>query len=272
MGVVPPPPLPREHGAWTMLIIPMGLGLAAGGARSAAAWLVPPAAVLVFLAHHAIVPWAQRSLEKKPSPPGYAARRLVWGAAYLALAVLVFASSVLAARPAARGPFLTIAGIASVLAAVYAVACVFGRGRSIGPETLGLAGVSLSAPMMAAAAGHPLDRSIFGAAALALGYFLSSVSYVRAYEQLRANRRNAIRSCVAAHVALAAALLALAAYGALPRWWWAAFIPVIVRTVWGLAVPPGNVRQVGLREAWVAATFTVLASLALICGDIPQFL
>jgi len=245
-----------------MLIIPMWLGLAAGGVRSRAAWLVTPAAVLVFLAHHAIVPWAQRLLEKKASPPGYAARRLVWGAAYLALAVLVFAGAVLAAAPEARGPFLTIAAIASALATVYAVACVLGRGRSIGPETLGLAGVSLSAPMMAAAAGQPLDRALFGASAIALGYFLSSVSYVRAYEALRVNRQGAIRSCVAAHVALAAALSALAAYGALPLWWWAAFIPVIARTISGLAVPPGNVRQVGLREAWVAATFTLLACLS----------
>lgn len=243
-----------------MLVIPMLLGLATGGARSAPAWLVPPATVLVFLAHHAIVPWAQRLLEKKPSPPGYAARRLVWGAAYLASAGLVFAGAVLAAAPAARGPFLTIAGSASVLAAVYAVACVLGRGRSIGPETLGLAGVSLSAPMMTAAAGRPLDRTLFGAAALALGYFLSSVAYVRAYEMMRANRQGAIRSCVTAHVALAAALLTLAIYGALPRWWWAAFVPVIARTVWGLAVPPGNVRQVGLREAWIALCFTAIAA------------
>jgi len=255
-----------------MLVMPMWLGLAAGGLRSGAAWLVPPAAVLVFLAHHAIVPWAQRWLEKKPSPPGYAARRLVWGAVYLAVAVLVFAGAVLAAPPAARGPFLTVACIASVLAAVYAVACVLGRGRSIGPETLGLAGVSFCAPMMAAAAGRPLDRTLLGASALALGYFLSSVAYVRAYETLRVNRQGAIRSCVAAHVALAAALSALATYGALPRLWWAAFVPVIARTVWGLAAPPANVRQVGLREALVAATFTLLACLALIYGDTPLFL
>ena len=96
-----------------------------------------------------------------------------------------------------------------------------------------------------------------------MGYFLSSVAYVRAYETLRANGQGAIRSCVVAHTALAAGLLALAVYGALPPWWWVAFVPVIARTVWGLAAPPGNVRQVGLREAWVATAFTLLACLAL---------
>ena len=39
MRWITPPPLPREHGAWTMLAIPACLGLAVGGARSLAAWL-----------------------------------------------------------------------------------------------------------------------------------------------------------------------------------------------------------------------------------------
>ncbi len=246
-----------------MLVIPMVLGLAAGGWRSAAAWLVAPAAVHVFLAHHAIVPWAQRARERKPSLPGYAVRRLAWGAIYLVGGALFFSCAVLVAGPAARGPFLAIAGVAAGLAAVYAAASVLGRARSIGFEALGLTGVSLSAPMMAAASGQPLDRSIFGAAGLALGYFLSSVAYVRAYEKLRVNRHAAVGWCILAHVALAAALVGLASFGALPPWWWIAFVPVVARTVWGLAFPPGNVRQVGLREAWVAAAFTVLACVAL---------
>lgn len=46
VGLLSPPPLAREHGAWTMLAIPMVLGRAAGGLRSGAAWFVPPAAAL----------------------------------------------------------------------------------------------------------------------------------------------------------------------------------------------------------------------------------
>ena len=260
MAFPAPPPLPREHGAWTMLAIPMLLGLAEGGARAGAAWLVPPATVLVFLAHHAIVPWAQRARERKPSPPRYAARRLVWGAAHLTLAVLVFACAVLVARPVARGPFLAIASLASALAAVYAVAAVWGHARSIGFEALGLAGVSLSAPMMAAAAGRPPGRSLFGAAALVFGYFLSSIAYVRAQERVRNERPAAIRACVVAHLALAAMLVAAASFGALPPWWWLAFVPVVVRTAWGLAAPPPNLRALGMREIWIAVTFTAMAA------------
>lgn len=247
-----------------MLAIPMLFGLAAGGARSGAAWLVPEATVLVFLAHHAIVPWAQRTRERKISPRGYAARRLCWGSGYLAAAALAFSCAVMTATSAARGPFLSIAAAAAVLAAVYAIASVFGHTRSLAAEVLGLTGVSLTGPMMAAAAGRPLDRALFGVAALALGYFLSSVAFVRAYERLRAARRPAIRLCIIAHVALAGLLVAAAAYGALPAWWWIAFVPVVARTVWGLANPPDGLRQVGLREAWVAAAFTLLAGFALL--------
>ena len=93
--------------------------------------------------------WVQRARDGKPSPPGYAARRLVWGAAYLLVSALVFARAVAAAATAARGPLLAIAGAAAVLAVVYAVAAGAGRGRSIVAEVLGMAGLSLSAPMMA---------------------------------------------------------------------------------------------------------------------------
>lgn len=250
-----------------MLAVPMLFGFAGGSVRSGATWLIPPAAVLVFLAHHAIVPWARRASERKPSPPGYAARRLVWGTALLVGASLFFACAVLAASPEARGAFLAIAGVAAALVAVYALAAVLGHARSIVAEVLGMAGVSLTGPMMAAAAGRPLDRSLFGSAALALGYFLSSLSYVRAYEKLRVNRSVAIGSCAAVHLALGVALVGAASLGALPRGWWIAFVPVVMRTVWGLAAPPDNVRHVGLREAGVAAAFTLLACFLLRQAD-----
>ncbi len=246
-----------------MLAIPAVLGGAAGGARAIALWLVPVATLLVFLAHHAIVPWAQRARERKPSPPGYAARRLGWGAAYLVGASLVFAASVLAATSGARGPVFAIAGVAAALAVVYALAAVYGRGRSLAAEVLGMAGVSLCGPMMAAAAGRPFDHSLFGAAALALGYFLSSLAFVHAYEWMRERRAAAVSACVVAHLALTAALATAASSHVVPRWWWAAFVPVAARTAWGLARPPENLRRLGLREIAVAVAFTLLASLAL---------
>ena len=246
-----------------MLAIPACFGLAAGGARSLAAWLTPVATLLVFLAHHALVPWAQRALERKASPPGYAARRIAWGAGYLATASLVFAAAVFLSGASARGPLLAIAGVAAVLAATYALASVSGHARSIAAEILGMAGLALIASMMAAAAGRPLDRSLFGASLVAFGYSLSSLAFVRAYEWGREDRGTAIGGCAFAHLVLAAGLAGAAAAGALPRWWWLAFVPVVVRTVWGLARPPENLRRLGLREIWVAIAFTAIACVVL---------
>jgi hypothetical protein len=246
-----------------MLAIPMVFGLAAGGARSGTAWLVPIATIGVFLAHHAIVPCLLRARAGKTSPPGFVARRLGWGVAYLLAAAAVFASALWAAPPPARGPFLAVACTAAGLAAVYVAASILGRARSIGFEALGLAGVSLSAPMMAVAAGQPLDRSLLGAPAIALGYFLSSVAFVRAYERMRHDRAAAIRACVVAHLALALILAGAAVSAMLPGYWWIAFVPVILRTAWGLISPPSSLRTLGMRELAVALAFTVLASTVL---------
>jgi len=246
-----------------MLAIPMVFGLAAGGARAGAAWLVPIATVCVFLAHHAVVPCLLRMRAGKPSPPGYVAQRLGWGVAYLLAAAAVFALALWSAIPQARGPFLAVGCAAAGLATIYAGASIFGRARSIGFEALGLAGVALGAPMMAVAAGQPLDRSLFGAPAIALGYFLSSVAFVRAYERMRHDRAAAIRGCVVAHLALALILAGAAVSAMLPAFWWIAFVPVILRTAWGLGSPPSSLRTLGVREVAVALAFTVLASTVL---------
>jgi len=254
-----PPPLPLDYGAWTLIAIPASLGLATGGTRARAAWLLPLATLLVFLAHHALVPWAQRARERKASPPGYAARRTAWGATYLAAASLIFAGAVFSTTVTARVSVLTVAAVAAVLAATYVLAAVFGRARSMAAEIPGMAGLALLASMMAAAAGRPLNRALFGASVAAFAYSLSSLAFVRSYEGRRRNRRVAIGACVVAHVALAAALAGAAAAGVLPRWWWLPFIPVVLRTAWGLAFPPENLRRLGLREIWVAIAFTAIA-------------
>ena len=38
-----------------------------------------------------------------------------------------------------------------------------------------------------------------------------------------------------------------------------AYVPVILRTVLGLAWPPQFLRQLGMREIWVALSFTLLS-------------
>jgi len=237
-----------------MLAIPMLLGLAAAGWRSSAAWLVAPAAALVFLAHHALVPWLQRVREGKVLPPGYAARRLLWGSVYLATATALFAAAVVMAGTPARPVVLALASVSAALAAIYVAASILGEGRFLVAEMLGMAGMALTAPMMAAAGGYRVSPELFGGAAMALGYFFSSLAYVRAY-----GRPAASGACVASHVAIAAALVVASGAGLLSRWWWVPFALVFARTALGLWRPPSNLRALGMREIPVALAFTALA-------------
>lgn len=243
-----------------MLALPLLLGLVVTGARSTAAWFVIPAALLAFLSHNALIPVLQRVREGKPRPADWRRRRVVWGSLYLAGAGAAFAAAVALAPAAGRAALLGIAAAATLAAAIYAAASVLGAGRAIVSEVIGMAGMALAAPMMAAASGRPLDRASFGAAAICLGYFLSSLTFVRSYESLRTAASLAVPACVAIHAVLAAGLVALDLAGGLPRGWWIPFVPVGARTAWGLARPPVNLRALGMRELAVASSFAVLAA------------
>jgi hypothetical protein len=246
-----------------MLAIPMAFGLAGGGFESSAAWLIVPATMLVFLAHYAIVPWIQRAREGKASPPGYAARRLIWGSVYLAGGGSLFALAILLTAASGRTGVLAIAAGSAVLAAIYAASASFGSGRTLIAEILGMVGMSLTAPMMAAAAGRPVVPALFGSSAMALAYFFSSVAFVRSYDGMKENTTRATALCVFAHIGIAEGIGTAAFFGILPRFWWAAFVPVVVRTIWGLASPPPNLRALGMREIWIAVSFTAIAAATL---------
>jgi hypothetical protein len=93
-----------------------------------------------------------------------------------------------------------------------------------------------------------------GAAALALAYALSSVAFVRAYERSR------IARSVAWQVLLLASLMVLAARGFLPSLAPLAFVAPAARTIAAFAFPPADLRRLGLRELWVATSYTLLAA------------
>jgi hypothetical protein len=247
-----------------MLTLPLVLGLAVVGARGFGAALpIAAAFVLAFLAHDAIVVGIQRLRARKLSPPGYLPRRFAWGAAYLAASAASFVAALILAELAARGAALSAAAPAAAAAGVYAAASALGAGRHLWSELVGMAGMALAPAMMAAAAGLPLLGRPLGAAVLAFAYSVSSVALVRAYG-LSWSERPAVAAatCVGVHLVLAAALVELARRGWLPAWAIAAFVPVVGRMTWGLLRPPRNLRQLGLRELWVAGSFAILAAAA----------
>lgn len=258
-----PLPLPRQHGAWVMLSLPLLFGLAMTGPTSGAAWMIVPSVLLSFLAHDALVPAMQRVRSDKASPPGYVRRRAAWGSLYVAAAAACFTAAVLLTEPAARRALATVAILAGIAAAIYGGAAVLGEGRALWSELVGMAGMSLAAPMMAAAAGQGVVGRPLGAAAMAFAYCVSSVSFVRAYDRLPSARLSAVAACVLAHGVLLAGVVAVILADWLPAWGLVAFVPVVARTAWGLARPPENLKRLGMRELWVATTFAALAMASL---------
>lgn len=259
-----PPRIPREHGAWVMLAIPLILGVVLTGPRPCVAWWIAPAAVFVFLAHESLVPVAQRRLAERPCPLKWTRSRLVWGGLYLGASAGALALAVLGAPVGSRSTLLALAGAAGFAGAVYAVASVFGHRRDLWVELVGMGALALSAPMMAAAAGTWHHVRPLAAAALAFAYFVSALAFVRSYDRRLRNLRKAVTGCLVVHAGLVAGLVGLWLAGVLPALGLLAFAPVLGRTVWGIVRPPAGVVGLGFREAWVAGGFTMLALVALI--------
>lgn len=253
--MIEPPPLPREHGAWVLLAIPLVLGLAIGF-RRAAPWLVVLAVVLAFLAHYALVPALARARTGKAAPAGWRRRRWTWGSAYTLSSALAFASALVLAP---RGTRSTVAALALVCAAgagLYFAASVFDRGRVLASELIGMAGMALSAALVAAAGGV-VDVRAWSAAALAYAYALSSIAFVRAYEARQG------LGCLAVHAAIAIGLAVLWRIGWIAGWTLLALAPAAARTVIAFRQPPMNLRAVGRREILVALSLLTIALLAL---------
>jgi hypothetical protein len=136
-----------------MLLLPVALGAGLAGAGLTAAWLVPPAVVLAFLAHHAIVPLVQRRLAGRRVRGERSWRRVGWAALFLLGALALFACT-LALTPAPNRSWLIAVSIPATLgAALYTGASMAGEHRRVWIELAGMAAMSLSAPMMGIASG-----------------------------------------------------------------------------------------------------------------------
>jgi hypothetical protein len=262
-----PPPLPHEHGAWAMLAIPLLLGLAASWPPAAPAWLLVPAMALLFLSRHAAMSVASRLLGGKKAPEGFVGRRIRWSVLEIGGATLLIAAAWRLTTPEARRGLLVTAAVAILLAAVHTGLAFFDRDGTVPGRMLGMAALASGAPLIAVAAGRPLDRRAVGTGLVALLYFATSQAYVKAIRGLWKGDRVPRKRCLGAHVAVAYALAMLMARSFIPELVGAAFAPVYARTAWGLFRPPSNLRVLGWREVGVATLFTLIAVAAYVLAS-----
>lgn len=253
--------LPREHGAWGMLYVPMLTGLLAAGSFPTPVLLLALSATLVFIARESLLAWWRAKVWKRDSAGN--GRR---SAIYLGLGALCAAPLILAYRLYLLIP-IGVAGTAALAANAWQA----GRreDRTTLAEVLAILGLTLTAP-----ATYYVARGSWSVTALwlwgfNLAYFASSVFYIKLRVLTLHARREEDRQrmrfyCGAYHSFLLIGLVVLAVTRDASLFVLIAFVPVILRAFWSVLRPANdlNLRRIGLLEIAYSVVFLVSITLS----------
>jgi hypothetical protein len=217
------PPLPREHGAWGILLIPFATAVGVAGVWN---WPVTLLLVSVLCFYVARTSWLKQNYR--------------WTAALLA------------GSAACVVPLLFVWKL-WWLAAVGAVAAPLAfrkTERSAVMQLIAVAGLTLTAPAAWYAATGKLDYRLW---LLNVLYFAGGVFYVKMHVATAIARRPAQHAATMTYYGA----LAVAA-----AWWWPvglAFVPVIVRAFVGVArlSPVLRIKRLGWTEVAYSIVFAV---------------
>lgn len=252
--------IPRQHGAWSILLIGYLVGaLAPEGRGGAVPWIVLGSTLAGFLGQHATVT-ALRARGPQRATAGLAAV-LLNGLSVALLAVLVFVHGL--------RPLLPVVGVGAALAALSLLVQYRHRDRSAWGELIGVLGLSSVVPVASVSRTATLDAQSLGIWLLALLYFSGSVFHVRFLVRNWRARRGAFPerlragwASVAYHPAALLAVIGLSALGWAPAWAALALAPVTVKALgalrWGGDEPP-VIRTLGFIELAHSLAFALLA-------------
>ncbi len=251
--------LPKEHGAWAMFAVPLGLGaLSADDGGWRVLWLAL-AALSFFIAREPLLAWWRGRLRGRP-PEG----ALGAAAVYLALAALSGAPLLAVHRLWGMIPI----GLAAAGLLVWNARQVARREeRTLATETIGVAGLTLAGPAAHYAAAGRWTPEAWSVWAVSAAYFIGSIFYVRlrvltARGKRPEEQKRVRRWCAVYHAALAAALAGCAASSAGGIWFLAAYVPALWRAGWHVTRPARQLIlvRVGLQEVAYSLWFLALAA------------
>lgn len=261
-----PPPLPREHGAWMMLVVPLIVGALAGGSLDWPVILTFIAAFFAYLARHPLVLIARARGDPLRLPRGV----LFWLAVYSAvaglsgLAVIAFGSYWL---------LIPIAALAGLPLGVNLYLAARHAEMSIVGEMLGIAGLALGAPATYYVAFGAPGLQMVGLWLLTFFYFGGTVFYVKLKVRVHSRQdpphstlqRLLIgRVTLFYHAAVIGFAALLVATGLAPLLAPLAYVPVTCRAIqgvfdWRRAV---NIKRLGVIEIAHSLIFATLLIIA----------
>ncbi len=260
--------IPREHGAWGMLLVPLATGAIV--ASSAAFNVV---AVVLFIVATLSLFWLRTPVEAwlglspikvQTKPERASVLRLI-----VALCVITIASlAMLFAAGYARG-LVMIGAIAALALGAQEVVKKLGRSGRMPAQIIGAIGLTSTAAGAYYAANGKVDAT---AIALWVANWLFAADQIHFVQtrirgaRLKTPGEKLVRGkwFVYAQVALGILLVAASIYRVLPLWTWVAFVPALVRGVlWFVRkTQPLDVHRLGYSELAQAIAFGVLLSAA----------
>ncbi len=196
--------LPRQHGSWAMLLLPLLLGVAASGPD---AWqlVLGGAAVAGYVGSATVQAWSRAR-----RAPAYRLPIAVWGGAFGVLGLVLVAAF----------PVLLLGLVVLVPTGVLVLAGARpGRHRDLANSLGQVAQALLLVPAAAIVSGSVDPRAVVVATLVAAGYLLGTVLVVRSMLRERGNRPFTAFS-IAFHVVIAvlAALFLQPAYTLVAAW------------------------------------------------------
>ncbi len=254
--------LPREHGAWGMLIIALGAGLiTAGRPGEGSAWLVLTA-LLAFSSRESLI---QTLRAWRKGRAAGRSGRLALGK----LTLIALTGGVLFLRLGLWG-LLAPALIAGVLGALHLKHALAGQERTVGGQIVAIAAITMAAP-----AAHYATLGVWQWQALAIWglcaiYFPSAVFYLKVRVGTVSSKRaldlpRVRLRCALYHGFLALVVVALAAGTPLGPALVLAYLAVLLRAAWYLVRPSHvlSLKRIGYLEVAYSAIFLTFLVIAM---------
>lgn len=248
--------IPREHGAWPMLLVPLFVG-ASVASTSGKVGLLLSAAVFAHVARHMLLTWIRLR-----AVGGMDRRALLLFMASSALASAFFLLLVLGGRPL----LLPFGGGALLFMALHIFQRLKHTERTVRGELLGIAGLTMTAPAAYYVATGKINTVALTLWLLNFLYFGRSVFYVKMKIAARgrgedfgslAEKLRFSRTCVLYCLAMIAGVLGLGLAGLIPFFTWVAFVPISIQTIRGISKLRGTlrIRRLGFIELGYAILF-----------------
>jgi hypothetical protein len=258
--------IPKEHGAWAILILPYFIGVTVGGGISGRGILGFFGLLLLFLSRqpmHLILKmyFSEVSLQRIKRGELWPAFLLFFGVGVGIFLWLIIRFGL--------GEVIIIGLIALFLFLFHTCLALYRKERTLIGELLGVALLTISAPVGVVLSGGKFSKGTLILWLLNIFYFAGSIFYIKMRKKAARTRKripsfpfniNLVKECLAYIVLLIIILVLLVFTKSVPVLVPLAFIPMVIHTLWSIIVlrPKFEIMKQGLVQTSLSLIFCVL--------------